>query len=38
MLELVLKGHRPEKFRDRFDVNHSGRVTLEQLVTGQTGG
>lgn len=33
MLEILLKGHRPEKFRERVDLKHSGRVTLEQLVT-----
>jgi hypothetical protein len=37
MLELLLKAHRPEKFRERLDMNHSGRVTLEQLLTGQSG-
>lgn len=32
MLEILLKGHRPEKFRERVDLKHSGRLTLEQLV------
>jgi hypothetical protein len=32
MLEILLKGHRPEKFRERVDMKHSGRLTLEQLV------
>lgn len=32
MLEILLKGHRPEKFREKVDMNHSGRVTLEKLV------
>lgn len=32
MLEILLKGHRPDKFRERVDMKHSGRLTLEQLV------
>jgi hypothetical protein len=30
LLEFMLKGRRPEKYRDRVDVNHSGKV--EQRV------
>lgn len=36
MLEILLKGHRPEKFRERVDMKHSGRLTLEQLVDAST--
>lgn len=36
MLEILLKGHRPEKFRERVDMKHSGRLTLEQLVNAST--
>lgn len=34
MLEILLKGHRPEKFADRSRVEHSGKVGLESLIAG----
>lgn len=33
LLESLLKAHRPEKYRERFDVNVKGSMTLEQAVT-----
>lgn len=32
MLEVLLKANMPEKYKDRSSVDHSGTVTLEQLV------
>ena len=32
LLEQLLKAHRPEKFRERYDVNVKGALTLEQAV------
>lgn len=32
LLEQLLKAHRPEKFRERYDVNLKGSMTLEQAV------
>lgn len=33
MLEVLLKANMPEKYKDRTAVDHSGGITLEQLVT-----
>lgn len=33
MLEVLLKANMPEKYKDRSSVDHSGGITLEQLVT-----
>ena len=30
LLIFLLKGHRPEKYRDRHEVKHAGRVTIEE--------
>lgn len=32
MLEVLLKANLPEKYKDRSAVDHSGNITLEQLV------
>lgn len=32
LLEFLLKAHRPEKFRERYAVEHSGGLTLSQLA------
>ncbi len=34
MLELLLKAHRPDKFKERVANEHSGKLTLEDLVAG----
>jgi len=34
MLEILLKGHRPEKYADRSKIEHSGKVGLEALIAG----
>jgi hypothetical protein len=38
MLELLLKAHRSELFKDRVANEHSGSVTLESLITGANNG
>lgn len=30
LLIFLLKGHRPEKYRDRYEVRHDGRLKVEQ--------
>ncbi len=37
MLEILLKGHRPEKFTDRNKIEHSGQIGLESLIAGANG-
>lgn len=32
LLEQLLKAHRPERFRERYDVNVRGKLTLEDAV------
>jgi hypothetical protein len=32
MLEILLKGHRPEKFADRSKIEHSGVIGLEAMI------
>jgi hypothetical protein len=32
MLEILLKGHRPEKYVERNKIEHSGKVGLESLI------
>lgn len=32
LLEQLLKAHRPDKFRERYDVNVRGKLTLEDAV------
>ena len=32
MLEILLKGHRPERYTDRSKIEHSGKVSLESLI------
>ncbi len=37
MLMMLLKARRPEKYRERTSVEHSGGLTLEQLVLASMG-
>lgn len=34
MLEILLKGHRPEKYAERSKIEHSGSIGLESLIAG----
>ncbi len=34
MLEILLKGHRPDRYTDRSKIEHSGKVSLESLIMG----
>jgi hypothetical protein len=38
LLIFMLKGRRPQKFRDNTHVEHGGGLTLEQLVAGSLPG